>query len=176
MRSHPHFRREGRHIHQDLRLDFVDAILGADIRYTGGSLPLTQIDATQLHPYLPGCRRAGCRGASLLGWYTLQLDSVIASPFSATALLKALLQAEPAAVHGSVPLLEGSHMVTVRPGTQAGMRIRIPRQGVPSGSQRPGGDMFLNVIVELPKQVWDGFLLTLLSESAACCLEEVWLC
>ena len=32
VRSHPTFRREGDHLFQELNLDFVDAILGTDVR------------------------------------------------------------------------------------------------------------------------------------------------
>ena len=31
VRPHPLFKREGRHLYQELHLDFVDAILGADV-------------------------------------------------------------------------------------------------------------------------------------------------
>ena len=53
-----------------------------------------------------------------------------------------------------VSLLEGTRRVTIRPGTQAGTRIRLAQQGVPSSSGRIAGDMYVLVAVELPRQVW----------------------
>ena len=60
MRSHPIFRREGDNLYQELALEFVDAILGTDIRYAAPAMHQAHVQAlTCCTRHAPGLH-TGC--------------------------------------------------------------------------------------------------------------------
>ena len=53
-----------------------------------------------------------------------------------------------------VPTLEGKKLqVKVPPGTQANAKLRLKGHGLPHGPRGPRGDLFVRVVVEVPKKL-----------------------
>ena len=50
-----------------------------------------------------------------------------------------------------VPALEGMKSLTIPPGSSSGQRLRIKGQGIPAGSGKPQGDLFVVLKVVVPK-------------------------
>ena len=52
-----------------------------------------------------------------------------------------------------VPTLEGHRTIKIRPGTQSHTKIRLKGCGVPDIHRAGKGDLFVNIIVKIPKSL-----------------------